>query len=160
MAIEAQDIDMEEYNRRVARWGSELAGKIRSSIRMLTSKGKGDLVKSLRLKTGKWFGEIDKLSYHFERHGVFLHKGVGRGYQMSGGKVIRVSGSKDIAHWKKYALSKNREMKPKVLRGYMMERRPVEWFNPVVQDNIEQLADMVTEMNADKAVNATKILIN
>jgi hypothetical protein len=51
-------------------------------------------------------------------------------------------------------------MQSKVLRGYTMERRPVEWFNPVVQDNIEQLADMVTEMNADKAVNATKILIN
>jgi len=159
MAIEAQDIDMEEYNRRVARWGTELGGKIRSSIRMLTSKGKGDLVKSLRLKTGKWFGEIDKLSYHFERHGVFLHKGVGRGYAMSGGKVIRVSGSKDIAYWKKYALSKNREMQSKVLRGYTMERRPVEWFNPVVSGNIEQLSDMVTEMNADKAVNATKILI-
>jgi len=159
MAVDEPEIDIEEYNRRIARWGSELGTKIRSSIRMLTSKGKGDLVRSLKLKTGKWYGEIDKLSYHFVRHGVFLHKGVGRGYAMSGGKVIRVSGSKDIGYWKEYALKKNREMQPKVLRGYTMERRPVEWFNPVVKDNIEQLADMVTEMNADKAVNATKILI-
>lgn len=160
MAVEPEDIDLEGYNRRIAKWGTELGGKIRASIRMLTSKGKGDLVQSLRMKTGKWYGEIDRLAYHFLRHGVFLHKGVGRGYEMVGGKVVRVSGSKNIQSWKQYAMNKNREMQPKVLRGYTMERKPAEWFNPVVQENIEQLADLVTEMNADKAVNATKILIN
>ena len=157
MAIEAQDIDMEEYNRRVSRWGLELEGKLRSSIGMLTSKGKGRLVKSLRLKTAEWSGEVDKLSYHFLRHGVFLHKGVGRGYVMQGGVVVR--GQKPGKVLKAAAANAGRSIASKVLKLGEINRNAVEWFNPVVSGSIESLADMVTEMNADRVVSASKILI-
>lgn len=158
MAVDPRDITQEEYNDRVTDWGSQTAVKLRNSIRALLHKGKKDLLKSLRLKTAQWYGEVDKLSYHFNRHGVFVHKGVGRGYAMVGGKVIRVSGSASDAFWKEYAKLKNREFKPKVVKGDI-KRDPKEWFNPVIEKNIDKLADMVAEMNADRAVNATKILI-
>jgi hypothetical protein len=167
MVIEPQEINIDEYNAKVTAWGSAIGIKIRASIRMLTSKGKGDLVRSLRLKTAKWYGEVDKLSYHFDRHGVFVHKGLGRGYAMVSGKVLRVSGSpKDTRLWGGIEYKKigkvirvSRDYKPKVLTSRSINRKPVEWFNPVVDENIEGLADMIAEMDADRIVNATKIKI-
>jgi hypothetical protein len=156
MAVEPRDISTEEYNERVAYWTTDTGMKIRAAIKSLTSKGKGDLLKSLRGKNDKRFGEIDRISYHFERHGVFVHKGVGRGYIMRGGTVVR--GFKPGSDLTAYALVKNRIAKPVVLTG-SVNRKAVEWFNPVIQNNIEKLADIITEMRADQAVNATKILI-
>jgi hypothetical protein len=159
MALEPNEISLDDYNRKITEWGESTGRKIRDSISMLTSKGKGALLRSLRLKTGKWYGEVDRLAYHFDRHGVFVHKGVGRGYAMVGGKVMRVSGSLQVKFLKEYARNKNRTYNPKPVNG-TMERKPVEWFNPVLTRNIDKLADMVAEMNADRAVNATsKILI-
>jgi hypothetical protein len=158
MAVEPKDITLDEYNKKVTEWGEKTGRKIRDSIRLLTSKGKGDLLRSLRLKTGKWYGEIDKLAYHFERHGVFVHKGVGRGYALVGGKVMRVSGSPQMQFWKEYAKKKNKSFTHALVKGNM-ERKPEEWFNPVIARDIQKLADLVGEMNADRAVNSTKILI-
>lgn len=157
MAVEPQEIGIEEYNKRVSAWGSKLGIKIRSSIRALTTKGKGDLLSSLRLKTGKWFGEVDKLSYHFARHGVFAHKGVGRGYYMEGGRVIR--GEKPGMILTAKSLDVNYRLKQVVLRSAKINRKPAAWFNPVVQENMEGLADLIAQMDADRVVNATKIII-
>jgi hypothetical protein len=159
MAVEPKNITSEEYNDRIAGWSSATGVKIRASIKSLTSKGKGDLLRWLRAKNYKYYGEIDRIGYSFPRHGVFLHKGVGRGYAMVGGKVVRVSGSLQNSFWKEYAKLKNRNFSPKVLRDTEIMRKAVEWFNPVIRDNIDKLADMVAEMRADQSVNATKILI-
>lgn len=160
MAVDPKDISQEEYNERVSEWGTRLGVKIRASIQMLTSKGKKDLLKSLRLKTAKWFGEVDKLSYHFDRHGVFVHKGVGRGYVMIGGNVHKVKGYQTKASILRMGKRLGRSWvneSPK--SGAELLRNPKPWFNPVVEQNINGLADLVAEMNADKVVNATKILI-
>lgn len=84
------------------------------------------------------FSISEGVSFRFERHGVFLHKGVGRGYQMQGGMVVRVA--------------KN---PPK---GEV--RRPVEWFNPIINARTPQLANDIARVNADAAVNATRMRIN
>ena|ERR1035437_4303969 len=157
MAIEPQEISQDEYNKRVTAWGSALGNKIRASIRSLTSKGKGDLVKSLRLNAKKWYGEVDLLSYHFVRHGVFAQKGVGRGYYMEGGVVLR--GEKPGKVLNARTMNVNHKLHQVILRSARINRKPTEWFNPVVAANIEGLADLISEMNADRMVNATKMLI-
>jgi len=157
MAIEPQEIGIEEYNKRITAWGSSLGNKIRTSIRSLTSKGKGDLLKSLRLKTVKWYGEVDLLAYHFVRHGIFAHKGVGRGYYIEGGIVLRGNKPGKVLTAKTFDV--NFKLHRAVLRSPGINRKPVEWFNPVVSENIESLADLIAEMDADRMVNATKILI-
>jgi hypothetical protein len=156
MAIEPADISTEEYNRRVASWTTATGMKIRAALKSLTHAGKGDLVKSLRGKNDTRFVEIDRIAFHFARHGVFLHKGVGRGYIMQGGTVVR--GYKPGKVLTAMALNSNREVKPVVLKG-SVNRKAVEWFNPIVQENIEKLADLVAEMRADQVVSATKIMI-
>jgi hypothetical protein len=156
MAVDPRQISSDEYNERVAWWGTATGMKIRGAIKSLSSKGKGELLRSFRNKTAKFYGEIDKISYVFERHGVFWHKGVGRAHMMTGGVVVR--GYKPGKVLTAYALAKNRVAKPMIVKG-AINRKPVEWFNPIVEDNIEKLANMVAEMRADQAVNATKILI-
>lgn len=157
MAVEPQEIGIEEYNKRITRWGSDLGKKIRNSIQLLTKKGKGDLLRSLRLKTAKWYGEVDKLSYHFKRHGIFAHKGVGRGYYRDGSRVVR--GEKPGKVLNARTMDVNHKLRQVVLKSAKINRTPTEWFNPVVNENMEGLANLVTELNADRLVNATKILI-
>ncbi|MFY9150833.1 MAG: hypothetical protein WAO52_02375 [Prolixibacteraceae bacterium] len=120
-----------------ARWFSD--GKFESSV--IRNGGKQiekKLAASINSKIGKDFGLANYVGFSFERHGVFVHKGVGRGYQSNGkGFVIRTA--------------KN---PPKG-----QERIAVDWFNPVLDKYLPELADGVTEINADAAVNATKIKI-
>jgi hypothetical protein len=161
MAVDPEDIGLEDYNKKVTDWGSKVAVKLRTSIRTLTRNGKGELLKSLRLKTAKWFGEVDKLSYHFKRHGVFVHKGVGRGYTMWNGSVMKHSGtlaaSAAARGMKTDPRFKDRIYKP--MDPGRLNRVSKEWFNPIVKSDIDKLADLVAEIQADRTVSATKILI-
>lgn len=72
-----------------------------------------------------------------QKHGVFLHYGVGRGYQRVGGTVVRTAKG------------------PAVGGG----RQPVDWFNKVLDAHTPQLAHDITEANADAAVNAMRLRI-
>jgi hypothetical protein len=101
------------------------------------------------------FGMVDYIGFNFERHGVFVHKGVGRGYSVQGGMVVR-----------KY-IGETKEVKSRNKNSYSLKSRPrgvitrkkEEWFNPVLNAVLPGLADRVAEMNADAAVNATKMFI-
>lgn len=157
--LDPKQVTPEEFNSKVSSWGSATAVKLKASISSLTSAGKGDLLRRLRLKTRKEYGEINRLSYEFPRHGVFFHKGVGRGYVMQGGSVVR--GRKTDAATRGYADAKGRSVGAMTLFGStgLFKRKPQEWFNPIIETNITTLADLIAEMKADNAVNATKILI-
>jgi hypothetical protein len=115
-------------------------------------KGKGELVRSLTGITKKDFGQIESIVYNFNRYGVFFHKGVGRGYVMSGGKVIR-------GHKVDSKILRNRQDRPAVIRTGEVKREPKEWFNPILDREVPHLADMVTEMRADMALDAAIIKI-
>lgn len=91
------------------------------------------LAASIRSKTRQNFGEIDTITYSFERHGVFVHKGVGRGYPIRGGAVIKNPSGKT--------------------------RVAVEWFNPVLDQNLPELANRIAEINADAALNSARAKI-
>lgn len=97
----------------------------------------GKLVNSIKPSTRQSYGEIDTISFSFERHGIFLHKGVGRGWEITG-KVVR------------------RTAKGKMENG---GRNVVEWFNPVIDKNVPDLADQIATVNADAVVNAAKLKI-
>ena len=135
-----------EQNAVTLQWTSMVQQRLRGAATIF-SKGKDGTVskpgrsekkleESIIGKTRKDFGIIDRITYSFERHGVFVHKGVGRGYQISGGMVQRTAKSK------------------------MTEpRQPAEWFNPVLDQSLPELADKLAEINADAVLNATKMMI-
>ena len=97
----------------------------------------GKLVNSIKPSTKQSFGEIDTISFSFERHGIFVHKGVGRGWEKKGPMVTRTA-------------------KGKMQNG---GRNIVEWFNPVIDRNAPHLADRIAEVNADAVLNATRLMI-
>ena len=97
----------------------------------------GKLVNSIKPSTKQSFGEIDTISFSFERHGIFVHKGVGRGWEKKGPMVTRTA-------------------KGKMSGG---GRNIVEWFNPVIDRNAPELADQIALINADAVLNATKLMV-
>ena len=134
-----------EQNAAVKKWVPKVRRNLKSSALRLThgktksmvtrytrANGKrtggtwseGKLANSIQSKTGKDYGVIELVTFKFERHGVFVHKGVS---------------------------SKHKKNNP---------RQASEWFNPTLEKYIPELADRIAEINADAAVNATRMKIN
>ena len=152
------DFDAKGQNEAVSKWESMVQRKLRdrTSVFMHGKEGtinrpgriERNLNDSIKSLTKKSYGVIDRVTYTFERHGVFVHKGVGRGYEMQGGMVIRTAKSEDPA---------TRE--PTWWGDDPRPRLPNEWFNPLLDQTLPELADKLAEINADAALNATRMMI-
>jgi len=141
---------LQKQNEIVGKWTPKIRNFLRSSARRFVN-GKTEpmvlrhggkqvekkLAASVNYKMGREYGLINYVGFSFERHGVFVHKGVGRGYKMISGVVVRTAKRKPF---------------PK-------EREPAEWFNPIVERNVIKLAHDITNNSADAAVNATRMKI-
>jgi len=142
---------LSNQNTAILRWIPKIKASLRSSARWFTD-GKEEsmvirdhgkqierkLANSIDSKYRKSYNVINSVTFQFERHGVFVHKGVGRGYEASGnGFVIRTA----------------------VNPPKKQERVAVEWFNPILDKNVPKLADEIANINADVAVNATNMNI-
>ena len=101
------------------------------------------LENSIFANTRLQHGIANRVSIKFERHGVFVHKGVGRGYEMQGGMVVRTAKSDESVFSKS--------------QGKV--RLPYEWFNPVLERTLPELANKLAEINADAVLNATRMMI-
>ena len=163
--------ELQAYNSMLKRWGGFIQRKFSSSAARFMHGKTGSVTRGLQknhsrteLKLDKsitnradmHFGMVDYIGFNFERHGVFVHKGVGRGYVMEGGMVIRAR--KPSKQQQQYAKDQNRAIGNTRLEGGM-NRSPEEWFNPILDAALPGLADKVAEMNADAVVNATKMHI-
>ena len=120
-----------------AYWFSD--GKLSSTaIRNGGKQLEKKLAESINSQVTRVYGLVSYIGFRFERHGVFVHKGVGRGYQkQKGGFVIRTAKRSPHPH----------------------ERIAVEWFNPILELKIPQLADQIALINTQAAVNATQMKI-
>jgi len=114
-------------------------GKVQRRSKFGVVRDEEKLVRSLKSRIRKQSGIIDSISYRFERHGVFVHKGVGNGYKMINGLVVRV------------AKSKTPNPRPRV---------PVDWFNIVIDTEVPKLANQLATINADASINALRMRIN
>ena len=143
---------VQQQNAIVRTWTQRVNRQIRSSASWFQSgktepfitrgtgakqRQEGKLVNSIKPSTKETLGEIDTISFSFERHGIFVHKGVGRGWEMAG-KLVR------------------RTAKGEMKNG---GRNAVEWFNPIIDINAPILADQIATINANAVLNATKLKI-
>jgi hypothetical protein len=166
------DQELQAYNDMIKKWTGFVTRKISASAGQFVNGKSGavtrgkksgntrseeKLKQSIQGKTQIHYSQIDYIGFGMERHGVFVHKGVGSGYIVMGGTVTR--GFKTGKMVNDYARSKNRKVAEKVQTSGSINRKPVEWFNPLLKEALPALADKVTEMNADAAVNATKMYI-
>ena len=137
--------DFDAHNEIFKKW----VPKVRSTLKTNTAKftkgkaqgfvvrgnqSEGKLTSSIKAKTKRDGGAVELVSFSFERHGVFVHKGVGRGYQMSGGFVVRTAKSDSSKR-----------------------RTPQEWFNPTLDTFMPELADRLAEVNINATLNAEEL---
>ena len=153
-------------NELIKMWSPKVRTALRSSanrfqhgkIKSFVLRNKGDqreskLANSIKDQTKVRDGEIYGVSFKFERHGVFVQKGVGRGYSTSGGFVSRSVESRKIIMKSKMNVNQKIEA-----RG-TINRHKEDWFNPVLIQYLPELANRLAEIRADATLNVGKLLI-
>lgn len=140
----------EKYNELVRKWSGNMRKILLTNIAALTSKGKGELLSSLKKRDQSYHGEVRKVSFEFVKHGVFLHKGVGNGYIINNGSVVR--GRRATKEETAYANAKSRTMQKVTYNSSEINRSPVDWFDSSIDFNMNKLADIVNEYWGDKAL--------
>lgn len=150
-------ISPEKYNELARKWSESTRKLMLGNIATLTSSGKGELLKSLRKKDTYYSGEIRKISYQFNQYGVFLQKGVGNGYIMMNGKVVR-GRKKTKTEMSNTAKGDSSKV---TYSSSEIKRQPKDWFNATIDFRMESLADIVHEYMGDKVMlMASKMKIN
>ncbi|MEL5895042.1 hypothetical protein AAE250_16305 [Bacteroides sp. GD17] len=130
------------FNAKVQAWGTKVDAALRISIgnNIVTDKKLSKSMKQNYRHYGKHpteGEEITSIGFSFKEEGVYVHLGVGRGYNMEGSSRVLTKKSDD--KW-------NREPKP--------------WFNPIIEQHIPELIEIVKEYCGALVVNATRIFIN
>lgn len=115
----------------------DLNQEVKAWAKMVRSKARRKLqqvtdkrTKTTQLKTKlhRTGGEVERVAFNMPRHLVFMRKGVGRKWPMS-----RQERSSNGA------------------------RQPKPFLNPVIEDNVKELADKVQQNRADMATKNIKI---
>jgi hypothetical protein len=157
---------IQEQNIAVKGWANMVTRKLKSSaLRFkhgksgMVQRGSGTkyqrnedkLINSIGRKIYMASGLAEGIGFKIERHGVFVHKGVGRGYIMEGGVVIR--GYKTTSGKKTVDGKSNRSVASKQKTTGTMNRHPTHWFNPVIENTVPELADKIAVINAEAVIN-------
>ena len=136
----AKDADrLVAFNKDVQKWMNSVAAELRASISSHSMRVATDL--RPRMYTDK-YGLINKLGFSFPRHGIYIHKGAGKGYDVSTGIV--------------------RQTNPESLNGSQGtgNRKAYEWFDPIVRNRIPELETIITNYFDSMIIDATRIYIN
>ena len=135
-------------NTAVSGWFNNVLRQIKSRYMQLVhgKNRSGDVLDSLKSSTHKSYGEIDRGSFKFNRYLVFIHKGAGAG----------MGGSKGSQWYSPHGelKSTNPLSLGKMNTG---SRRAEEWLNPVLDDEVPKLADIVADFKADAAIKQIQI---
>jgi len=155
-------LTVEEFNNEVRDWSFSVK---RKSIGNLSSKTKGDSKEwkkrsSPHLKNSiddiykQFNSEVVGVGFNFEKHGVFIHYGVGRGYIKEGNRVVRGrklnDAERNVQRKRGY---KNKEINEMRISGDgSINRKPIDWFDVEIRTGIGKLADIAQGYHGDKAM--------
>lgn len=151
----AQDADrLTAFNKEVEQWQDSVSKQLRASIASRSLR----IARELQPKAyTDNYGLINRLGFSFPRHGVYIHKGAGRGQGgFMGSKwsyLKRVNGveinTSIIRHTNPESLGKQNEGK----------RLAYHWFDPVIKNRLPELADICMHYFDTMIIDATKIYI-
>jgi hypothetical protein len=140
--------NLNQQNTAVKSWFSGTFQKIKTRYMSLikSPKRSGEGLDSLKLRTKSSYGEINRGDLGFDRFLIFRHKGAARGFGGSkGSSWIGPNGQRKTTN----PLSLG-----KMNTG---SREAAEWLNPVLDDEMPKLADIVAGFKADAAVKQIQI---
>ena len=135
---------VQEFNKGATEWGKNVHTTAIGNLNALDVKSGGTkksqdlkakfLVKFYHQDTGFNVQRIWRVGFGFPSTGAFLHYGVGRGYERQGGKTVRTA--------------KSETDNP---------RRPKNWFNPVVENKLQEMDKVVDDYGTGLALNAINL---
>ena len=149
---------VDEFNRGVKAWGDAVRQASRGALSMLTKVYSGRLRGSLKSKVNKGNddGVAKAIAFRFERYGVFVSYGVGRGWVREGGVVVRAQRvKKDTPLYNEYLKRGYRKSDmPKYLdiQRSGKGRQPKDWLDSVIEKHIGGLADLAGEYYGDASM--------
>ena len=134
-----QLISPEQFNQQVKGWTVKTRRRFAANAPVGTGKSSSKreskkLAASIESSTKKYGEVIGKIRFGFEKHGVYVHYGVGRGYIRQGNAVVRGS----------------RNQQP--VRSPGFNRRPKDWFDVEIKRGIRELADITQQYYGDAAM--------
>ena len=140
---------LSQYNTEVAGWTRDSTRKMKNQVlRLVLNIGHG--YNDLKGTNSKYLGEANKISFKFPYYMVFVHKGAGRGY---GGTKTGLFTNAKGGKGKTNPLSFG-----KMGTG---KRVPKPWFNPVIEQQFPELAEIVTQYRGEKiTLSIQRILID
>jgi len=140
---------VKKFNADVRSWAKEASRSLKSSVSTMIDNDE-ELSKSINAKVSTAKREVSRIGFAFAREGIYTHKGagVGQGGFKGGSKWINAKGE---------TKSTNPNSFMKMGTG---NRKPKHWFDPVIEQKIPQLADMVADYDATMVLNETSILID
>ena len=159
MFLRVKDIEsVNNFNKGVRNWGIKVEALLKQSAQ--TRFGHEDRPISdefprlsdsikLNLRFDKAYKlETRSVGFSVARHGVYLHEGAGRGY---GG----LTGSKWTDKYGKIHTTKESS------QGRMGtgNRTSEYWFNDIIRNNMDELADIVANYSLDIAVNMNSVFL-
>lgn len=158
-----KDSELAARNRDVMAWGKGQISPLRKEMRSLgIRRYSGEMHRFLRDRYFRRDGRINGIGFRMPRHGVFVHKGVGRGYpievanaRIMGGTASKTRSALDTKGYNERAIK--RFMSP---TGRLLgkQRKPKPWFNPIIDRSLPKLADTVAKHNADIVAHNVYIL--
>lgn len=148
----AQDkASMKQFNQDVEAWSEKSKQALRVSIKSMVKRdvSLSDSLKANLYYDSKYAKEVNRVGFSFVREGVYIHRGAGRGQGgIIGGRWIDRHGT-----------MKSRAADSAGLQG-TGNRTPIPWFDPVIEDRLPQLADIVADYSATMQINATNLFID
>lgn len=126
------------YNQKIIAWKSATTNLLKMQISMLSSKGKGELLNQLKgyVNFNKE-GDAWQAIWKFPVHGIFMFKGVGKGYTIVDGRIVRAVHRGSAV----YYIDKE------------IVRQPQDWLNGVFAQQVPKLANIMAEYWADRTVD-------
>lgn len=148
-----------EFNKEVKTWSLKVRGISANILGSRTHYGSGRLRKELaaRMRMDKERVYVNAVGFRFNRYGAYREYGAGRGYVVKNGVVMRgrsawadkgIRGIYQRKGFKEHQIRAN-----KMVEHYgLINRSPLPWLDPPIQNNIEELADIAGEYHGDAAL--------
>lgn len=144
---------IEEFETQLRAWGKKVRNDMRQ--RLGSTHGSGDLAKKIKVSIGESRDTSTHfVGFKFNRYGVFVAYGVGRGWIRQDGQVV--AGSRVKKGSELYEQLKKRGYRARDIRKYAVgggksrkSRKSIDWFDSAIRDNVEMLADLASEYYGD-----------
>lgn len=140
---------VKSFNTTVQDWGRKVRSELRSSVKASVKKDT-QLSSSIRVSYRLKRGELCAIGFSFAREGAWIHYGAGKGYGGDGSRTQWYDRNGNVRQ-------ANRDSLYKAGTG---ARKQINWFNPVIEANIEELADIVANYSSTIALNLSNIYMH